>query len=76
MITTKDKKVTHDSISRASGLQAKYGKLPTRKKPRGENAENSLIFYFGFKTALADQVRANNHKYKYTKSKQLNIPKG
>ena len=55
-----------------------YGKLSTRKtrKHQGENAENSLIFYCGFKTVLTNQVRANNHKYKYTKSKQLNIEKG
>ena len=55
-----------------------YLKLPARKtrKPRGENAENSLIFYCEFKTVLTDQVRANNHKYKYTKSKQLNVRKG
>ena len=55
-----------------------YFKLPARKtrKPRGENAENSLIFYCEFKTVLTDQVRANNHKYKYAKSKQLNIRKG
>ena len=39
--------------------------------PRIEDAENSLIFYCRFKTVLTDQVRANNHKYKYTKSKQL-----
>ena len=54
------------------------GPLPTRKtrKPRTKNAENSLIFYCGFKTVLTDQVRANNHKYKYTKSKQLNIRQG
>ena len=37
--------------------------------PLTENVENSLIFYCGFKTILADQVQANNHKYKYTKSK-------
>ena len=69
-------------------LQEKIRKLPTlatrgplasrpnnpeTRKPRGENAENSLIFYCGFKTVLTDQVRAINHKYKYTKSKQLNI---
>ena len=55
-----------------------YGKLPTRKtqKPWGENTENSLIFYCEFKTVLMDQVQANNHKYKFTKSKQLNIQKG
>ena len=55
-----------------------YGILPNRKtrKPRGENAENSLIFYCGLETVLTDQVRANNHKYKYKKSKQLNIRKG
>ena len=70
MITAKDKKVTHASQSRASGL----GKLPTRKarKPRGENAENLLIFYCGFKTVLTDQVRANNHKYN-EKAKIYNI---
>ena len=77
MITAKDRNVTHASHSMASRFQA-YGILPTRKtrKPRGENAENSLVFYCGFKTVLTDQVRANNHKYKYTKSKQLNIQKG
>ena len=54
------------------------GPLSTRKtrKPRTKNAENSLIFYCGFKTVLTDQVQANNHKYKYTKSKQLNIQQG
>ena len=54
-----------------------YRIVPARKmqKPLGENAANSLIFYRGFKTVLTDQVRANNHKYKYTKSKQLNIQK-
>ena len=43
--------------------------------PQTENIENSLIFYYGFKTVLTDQVQANKHKYKYTKSKQLNIQK-
>ena len=54
-----------------------HGKLPTRKtqKPRGENAGNLLIFYCGFKTVLTDDVRASNHKYRYTKSKQLNNKK-
>ena len=78
MITAKDKKVTHPSHSRPLASRPDYGKLPTRitRKPRGENAESSLIFYCGFKTVLTNQVRANNHKYKYTKSKQLNIRKG
>ena len=55
-----------------------YGKLPTWKMwmPQTENIENLLIFYCGFKSIWMDQVRANNHKYKYTKSKQLNIWKG
>ena len=44
--------------------------------PQTENIENSLIFYYGFKTVLTDQVQANKHKYKYTKSKQLNTQKG
>ena len=44
--------------------------------PRTENVENLLIFYCGFKTVLMDKVRAKNHKYKYKKSKQLNIRKG
>ena len=58
-------------------ITANYGILPARKmrKPGGENAANSFIFYCGFKTVLTDQVQANNHKYKYTKSKQLNIQK-
>ena len=43
--------------------------------PQTENIENSLIFYYGFKTVLTDQVQANKHKYKYTKSKQLDIQK-
>ena len=78
MITGKDKKVTQASHSRASGLQARLLETssPKNAKARGENAENSLIFYCEFKTVLTDQVRANNHKYKYTKSKQLNIRKG
>ena len=78
MITGKDKKVTQASHSRASGLQARLLETssPKNVKARGENAENSLIFYCEFKTVLTDQVRANNHKYKYSKSKQLNIRKG
>ena len=78
MIIAKDKKVTHPSHSRPLTSRPDYGKLPTQKtrKPRGENAENSLIFYCGFKAVLTNQVRANNHKYKYTKNKQLNIRKG
>ena len=66
MIAGKDKKVTQASHSRASGLQASLW----------ETSENSLIFYCGFKTVHTDQVRANNHKYKYTKNKQLNMRKG
>ena len=40
------------------GSRPDYGKHPTQKarKPLGENAENSPIFYSGFKTVLADQV--------------------
>ena len=44
--------------------------------PRTENVENWFIFYCGFKTVLTDQARANNHKYEYTKNKQLSIRKG
>ena len=76
MITAKDKKVTHASHW-PHASRPDYGIHPARKmrKPRGENAANLLIFYCGFKIILTDQVQANNHKYKYTKSKQLNIQK-
>ena len=44
--------------------------------PRTENEENSVFVYCGFKTVFKDQAPANNHKYKHTKIKQLNIRKG
>ena len=37
-------------------FQPKTGESPEKK-----NAENSLIFYCGFKTTLTNQIRANNH---------------
>ena len=77
MITAKDKRVIDAFSLRTSHLQARLRKIPTQKtrKFQTENVENSLIFYCVFKTLLADQVRANNHKYKYAKSKQVNIRK-
>ena len=72
------------STPSAQGLHASrpgYGKLPTRKPrmPQIENVENSLIFYCGLKTVLTGQVRANNHKYEYTKrlnKERLNKQRG
>ena len=77
MITAKIREL---STLPARGIHASrpdYRKLPIRKtrQPQTENVENSLIFYYGFKTVLTDQVRAKNHRHKYTKSKQLNIQK-
>ena len=62
MIAAKDKKVIHASARGPHASRADYGKLPTQKTqtPRTENVENSLIFYYGFKTVLTDQVRAKN----------------
>ena len=58
-----------------NGMIAAKDKKVIHASARTENVENSLIFYYGFKTVLTDQVRAKNRKYKYTKSKQLNIRK-
>ena len=78
MITPKDKKVTQTSQSRTARLQARLRENSNLKNAKApwRNAENLLTFSCGFKTVLTDQVRANNHKYKKIKSKQLNIRKG
>ena len=79
MITAKDKKVVHASHSRTSRLQARLRETSNQKNMNAPNRKCGKLAHFLLDlllTILTDQVWANNHKYKYTKSKQLNIPKG